>query len=82
MNTNETITASVRLPKELLDWVDSYSRIEAVNRRTRVTRSEIIVGFLETMKAVVEYREKNEWGHSHLDEITKVFEANEQRHAA
>jgi hypothetical protein len=74
MDTDKTRTVSVRFPIELLNWIDSYSRIAAVNQETRVTRNSIIIGFLEGMKSVMEYREKHEWGNSHQDEIKKVVD--------
>ena len=71
---DDTVMVSVRLPKELLDWIDSYSRIAAVNQESRVTRTMVVVNFLEMAKAAIEYREKHEWGNSHQDEIKKVVD--------
>lgn len=57
VDTDKTKTVSVRFPVELLKWIDSYSRIAAVNTETRITRNTTVVGFLETMKALMEYQE-------------------------
>jgi hypothetical protein len=75
MDTDKTRTVSVRFPIELLNWIDSYSRIAAVNQESRVTRTMVVVNFLEMAKAAIEYREKHEWGNSHQDEIKKVVES-------
>ena len=80
VDTDKTRTVSIRFPLELLKWIDSYSRLEAVKNETRITRNSIIVNFLETMKAVIEYREKTEWGHSHQDEIAEVVNSIQSGH--
>ena len=77
-DTDKTRTVSVRFPIELLEWIDSYSRIAAVNCESRVTRNATVIGFLETMKSVIEYREKTEWGMSHQDMIKQVIESAKQ----
>jgi len=71
----EKIMITARIPKSLLDWIDSYSRIAAVNQETRFTRTDTVVGFLETMKALMEYQEKTVWGKSHQDMIREVLES-------
>lgn len=78
VDTDKTKTVSVRFPIELLKWIDGYSRVVAINEDTRITRNATIIGFLETMKGVIEYQEKNVWGNSHLDEIRKVLESGNQ----
>lgn len=78
VDTDKTKTVSVRFPIELLKWIDGYSRVVAINEDTRITRNATIIGFLETMKGVIEYQEKNVWGNSHLDEIRKALESGNQ----
>ena len=75
MKSDGSILLSVRIPKDLMNWIDSYSRIAAVNQESRVTRTMVVVNFLEMAKAAIEYREKHEWGNSHQDEIKKVVES-------
>ena len=74
MKSDGSILLSVRIPKDLMNWIDSYSRIAAVNQESRVTRTMVVVNFLEMAKAAIEYREKHEWGNSHQDEIKKVVD--------
>ena len=71
----ETRVVGVRFPVSLLKWLDSYSRQSAVNTETRITRNNTIIGFLETMKAIVEHQEKTRWGMSHQDKIKEVLES-------
>ena len=73
VDTDKTKTVSVRFPIELLKWIDSYSRIAAVNTETRITRNTTVIGFLETMKALMEYQEKTVWGKSHQEMIADVL---------
>ncbi len=75
MKSDGTVLLSVRIPKELMDWIDSYSRIAAVNSESRITRTDTVIGFLETMKALMEYQEKTVWGKSHQDMIKEVLES-------
>lgn len=80
VDTVKTKTVSIRFPKELLEWIDRYSRIKSLNDDTRITRNNIVINFLETMKAIIEYREKTEWGRSHVEEIEAVLnEARKQQ---
>lgn len=74
----ETRVVGVRFPISLLKWLDSYSRIAAFNTETRITRNATIIGFLETMRALVEYREKTEWGKSHQEMIKEALESGLQ----
>jgi len=78
MDTDKTTTVSVRFPKELLKWIDSYSRVVAVNTDSRVTRNNTVIDFLETMKAIVEYQEKNQWGITHIEKIKEVLESKDK----
>jgi len=71
----DTRVVGVRFPISLLKWLDSYSRIAAVNSESRITRNSTIIGFLETMKALMEYQEKTVWGKSHQDMIKEVLES-------
>lgn len=71
----DTRVVGVRFPISLLKWLDSYSRIAAVNSESRITRNSTIIGFLETMKALMEYQEKTVWGKSHQDMIREVLES-------
>ena len=73
MDTDKTKTVSVRFPIELLDWIDRYSRILAVDENKRVTRNMVVINFLETMKAVIEYREQHEFNGTHVEEIEKII---------
>lgn len=75
MKSDGNTLLSVRVPKELMNWIDSYSRIAAVNSESRITRTDTVVGFLETMKALMEYQEKTVWGKSHQDMIKEVLES-------
>ena len=69
----DTQVVSLRIDRKLLEWIDRYVRIAAVNNDARISRNSVINGFLETMKAVIEYREKTEWGRSHVEEIEAVL---------
>lgn len=72
----DTRVVGVRFPISLLKWLDSYSRIVAVNSESRITRNSVIVGFLETMKAVTEHQSKSQWGGvSHQDMIKEALES-------
>lgn len=74
VDTDKTKTVSVRFPVELLKWIDSYSRIAAVNTETRITRNTTVIGFLETMRALMEYQSKTQWGgKSHQQMIADVL---------
>lgn len=73
MDTEKTRTVSVRFPIELLDWIDNYSRILAVDQKKRITRNMVVINFLEQMKAIIEYREQNEFDGTHVQEIEKVI---------
>lgn len=73
-------TVSVRFPNELLKWIDSYSRIVAVNREIRTTRNSTIINFLELMKGIFEERSKTEWdGRTHIEEMKRVIEQVHKR---
>ena len=63
----------IRFPIELLEWIDSYSRIGAVNKNHRITRNTTVIGFLETMKALMEYQERTQWGKSHQEMIAELL---------
>lgn len=69
----ETRVVGIRFPVELLDWIDRYSRIEAVTGDKRVTRNATVIGFLEMAKGIIEYREQHEFGRSHVEEIEEVI---------
>ena len=70
----DTRVVGVRFPISLLKWLDSYSRIAAVNSESRITRNSTIIGFLETMKALTEHQEKTQWGgKSHQQMIADVL---------
>ena len=73
MKSDETIMVSVRLPKDLVKWLDSYSRITAVNQEKRVTRSDVVLNFLELMRQVIKYREQHEFSGTHVEEIEKII---------
>jgi hypothetical protein len=75
----ETVLLTVRVPKTLFDWIDSYSRITAVNKSTRITRTMVVVSFLEQTKALMEHQEKTVWGMSHQDKIKEVLEMMKQQ---
>ena len=75
MKSDGNTLLSVRVPKELMNWIDSYSRIAAVNSESRITRTDTVIYFLETMKALMEYQEKTVWGKSHQDMIKEVLES-------
>ncbi len=71
---NETRVVGIRFPVELLNWIDRYSRITAVAGDKRITRNMVVIGFLEQMKEVIEYRERNEFeSGSHVAEIEKII---------
>lgn len=46
----EKKTISIRLPVELLHWIDFYARIASINQQKSITRNHVIVEFLEAMK--------------------------------
>ena len=74
VDTDKTKTVSVRFPIELLQWIDSYARISAVNQETRITRNAIIINFLENMKSIYEHQSKTQWGgKSHQEMIADVL---------
>ena len=77
----ETRVVGVRFPVSLLKWLDSYSRIAAVNSESRITRNSVIVGFLETQKALMEHISKTQWGgKSHQQMIADVLnQSNEEQ---
>ena len=80
MKSDGNVLLSVRIPKELMDWIDSYSRIAAVNQETRITRTDTVINFLENMKAIYEYKSKNEWGgKSHQQMIADVLNQSESK---
>jgi hypothetical protein len=69
MDTEKTKTVSVRFPIELLDWIDRYSRILAIDEKKRVTRNMVVIGFLEQMKLLIE----QQFNGGHIEEIEKVI---------
>lgn len=73
VDTDKTKTVSVRFPVELLKWIDSYARVAAFNEDERVTRNTVIIGFLESWKAVIEHQEKTLWGKPHVEMINDVL---------
>ena len=74
MKSDGNTLLSVRVPKELMNWIDSYSRIAAVNSESRITRTDTVVGFLETMRAIIQHQEKTQWGgKSHQDMIREAL---------
>lgn len=74
VDTEKTKTTSVRFPIDLLNWIDSYTRIAAVNQETRVTRNMVIINFLENMRAIYEHQSKTQWGgKSHQQMIVDVL---------
>lgn len=77
--SSKSRTVSVRFPQELLDWIDEYARILAVDNRMRVTRNSVVVNFLETMRAVIELRERDEWHGKHVDEIKNLINTIKQQ---
>lgn len=80
MRSDGNALLSVRVPKELMEWIDSYSRIAAVNSESRITRTDTVVGFLETMKALMEYQSKTQWGgKSHQQMIKELLESGQNR---
>ncbi len=77
---NETRVIGIRFPVDLLEWIDSYSRIAAVNSESRITRNATVIGFLETMKALMEYQSKTQWGgKSHQQMIKELLESGQNR---
>ena len=81
MKSDGNTLLSVRVPKELMNWIDSYSRIAAVNSESRITRTDTVVGFLETMRAIIQHQEKTQWGgKSHQQMIADVLnQSNEEQ---
>lgn len=74
MKSDGNALLSVRVPKDLMNWIDSYSRIAAVNSESRITRTDTVVGFLETMRAIIQHQEKTQWGgKSHQQMIADVL---------
>lgn len=62
-----TKTVSICLPVELLEWIDGYTRIAAIDGSMRVTRNMTIVGFLSQV------RERQQFNGGHIEEIEKVI---------
>ncbi len=81
MKSDGNALLSVRVPKDLMNWIDSYSRIAAVNSESRITRTDTVVGFLETMRAIIQHQEKTQWGgKSHQEMIADVLnQSNEEQ---
>lgn len=69
MDTEKTKTVSVRFPIELLEWIDRYSRILAIDEKKRVTRNMVVISFLEQMKSLTELQ----FNGSHIEEIEKAI---------
>lgn len=59
-DTEKTKTTSIRCPIDLIRWIDYYSRIVSLNMDRRVTRNEVIVGFIEEVKSIIEKNDKKE----------------------
>jgi hypothetical protein len=68
-HSEETRVVGIRFPVELLDWIDRYSRILAIDEKKRVTRNMVVIGFLEQMKAITELQ----FDGKHIEEIEKVI---------
>ena len=72
---------TIRIPVDLLKWLDRYTRIQALDREIRVTRNSVINGFLEQMKEIIELQEKHQWeGKSHIEMIQAAMEAADAKH--
>ena len=69
MDTEKTKTVSVRFPIELLEWIDRYSRILAIDEKKRVTRNMVVISFLEQMKSLTELQ----FNGAHIEEIEKAI---------
>lgn len=69
----ETRVVGIRFPVELLNWIDRYSRLEAVTGDKRVTRNMTVISFLEMAKGIIEYREQHEFEGTHIEEIEKAI---------
>ena len=77
--THSNIT--VRIPNDLLKWIDRYTRIQALDREIRVTRNAVINGFLEQMKEIIELQEKHQFqGKTHIEMIQAAMEDAEAKH--
>lgn len=63
---------SIRIPVDLLKWIDGYTAIQAIIGEKRINRNQVIVGFLETMKAVIEHQEAQS-GFSHTEAIKSLI---------
>ena len=75
-------TFSVRVPADLLKWIDRYTSIKSLDREIRVTRNEIINGFLEQMREIIELQEKEQWGgKSHIEVIREAMDAASAKHS-
>lgn len=75
----ETKVQSLRIPVDLLDWIDGYATIQSVLKGgKRVTRNGLIVNFLTIMKSIVELQEE-QTGFKHKDEIKALIAKAKQQ---
>lgn len=70
---SESRNMSVRLPNDLIDWLEGYASIQAVLTKKRVTRNGVIVNFLEMMRMIIEYEEQKS-GYSHKQLIKELID--------
>lgn len=72
---------TIRVPTNLMKWLDRYTRIQALDREIRVTRNEVINNFLEQMREIVEFQEKHQWaGKTHIEMMQSIMEDAATKH--
>lgn len=50
---------TVRVPVDLLKWIDRYTLIKSLDKEIRMTRNSVINSFLEQMREIIELQEKH-----------------------
>ena len=66
---------TVRVPVDLLKWIDRYTLIKSLDKEIRMTRNSVINSFLEQMREIIELQEKHQWdGKTHIEVIQTIME--------
>lgn len=75
-------TISIRIDNDLLTWLERYVRITAASMDIKMSRNSVICGMLQTMREIVEYREKNEWdGKTQIEKVQEIMDADAAKRA-
>ena len=74
-------TFSIRVPADMLKWIDRYTLIKSLDKEIRMTRNAVINNFLEQMREIIELQEKHQWeGRTHIEVIHAAMEAADAKH--